>query len=338
MMVRLTPVAEQSVVITGASSGIGRVTALRFARGGARVTVAARNARALDQLVEQIEHEGGEALAVPTDVAVEAQVQALAERAAGRFGGIDTWVNNAGVSMYAPFDEVTSEEFRRVIDVNFFGQVYGCRAALPHLKQRGGGAIICVGSILSDRAAPLQSAYSASKHAVKGLTEALRVELQSSGHDIQVTLIKPSSINTPFFEHAKTRLGVMPKPFPPAYDPDLVAQAIVHAAEHPAREIVVGGAGKSLTAFEAFAGPLLDRLLAWTGDRAQESETAKSAEAANNLFDPSPGAGHERGRWGGRRFSVYTWARLHPRTTIAAGAASAVTAITAARLRGRASG
>src|SRR5215211_3098834 len=175
-MQALKRLAEQTIVITGASSGIGRATALDAACCGARVVVAARDAEALTTLVDEIQRAGGRALAVPTDVAVEEQVRALAEQAAETFDGIDTWVNGAAVSAYGTFEQLPPGEFRRLIDVNFFGQVYGCRSALPYLKRHERGALICVGSALSDRAVQLQSAYCASKHAVKALTESLRVE------------------------------------------------------------------------------------------------------------------------------------------------------------------
>src|SRR5215213_256112 len=189
----LKPLREQTIVITGASSGIGRATALAAARRGARVVLAARDAESLSALEEEIRRGGGRALAVPTDVSVEAEVQALADRAAESLGGIDTWVNNAGISGYGAFEQISSAEAHRIMDVNYFGQVYGCRAALSHLRAQGRGALICVGSALSDRAVQMQSAYCASKHAVKALTEALRVELREEGSGVQVTLIKPSS-------------------------------------------------------------------------------------------------------------------------------------------------
>jgi NAD(P)-dependent dehydrogenase (short-subunit alcohol dehydrogenase family) len=308
---------EQTVVVTGASSGIGRQTALRLAAKGASVVVTARNGTALAAVADEIRRAGGRALAVPTDVTDEAQVQALAGRAAETFGGIDTWVNNAGVSAYGSMEQLGSDEFRRVLDVNFLGQVYGCRAALPYLKQRGAGALICVGSALSDRAVPMQSAYCASKHAVKALTESLRVELEEAGSEIQVTLIKPSSMNTPLFDQAATHMGVKPKPMTPVYDPDLVAQAICYAAEHRTREIAVGGASKLLSTLEAFAGPAIDRWMAKTGSKGQQSKQPKSDHAPNNLFAPLPGKGSVRGSFPGRGVSLYNVARLHPRATLA---------------------
>lgn len=309
----LKPLPDQVIVVTGASSGIGRATALAAATRGARVVLAARDAGALATLEDEIRRGGGRALAVPTDVSVEEQVRALAARAAETFGGIDTWVNDAAVSAYGTFEQLPPEEFRRVIDVNFFGQVHGCRAALPYLEQQGRGALICVGSALSDRAVQLQSAYCASKHAVKALTEALRLELEEAGSGVQVTLIKPASINTPLFDQAATHMGVKPKPIAPIYDPDIVARAILYAAEHRTRELVVGGGAKLLTTLEAFAGPLLDRWMVLTGSKGQQSREPKPACAPNNLFAPLPGQGQVRGSFKGRGTSLYTAARLHPR-------------------------
>ena len=319
----LKPLTEQTIVITGASSGIGRATALAAGRRGARVVLTARDGEALRALEEEIRREGGRALAAPGDVAEPAAMERVAQRAADAFGGIDTWVNNAAVSVYGAFMDITPEDVRRLMDVNFMGQVYGARAALPHLERQGSGALICVGSILSDRAAPFQFAYCASKHAVKALTEALRVELAHAGSDVQVTLIKPASMNTPLFGHARTYLGVKPKPIAPVYDPRLAAGAILHAAEHRQREITVGGAGKMFAAAEAFAGPLLDAYLARAGRASQATDETKGAADAHNLHGPMPARQAIDGEFGGRRFSAYTWARLHPRTALAAGVATA---------------
>lgn len=327
----LKPLQEQTIVITGASSGIGRATALAAARRGARVVLAARDAAELAGLEDEIRRAGGRALAVPTDVTVEPQVQALADRAAETFGSIDTWVNNAGVSVYGAFEQLCSEEARRIMDVNYFGQVYGCRAALPYLRAQRRGALICIGSALSDRGVQMQSAYCASKHAVKALTEALRVELQEAGSEVQVTLIKPASFNTPLFEQAATHMGVKPKPIAPIYDPEIAARAILYAAEHRVRDMAVGGGAKLLTAMEAFAGPVLDRWMVWTGAKGQQSVEPKPERAPNNLAAPLPGFGRVHGSFEGRRFSLYTTGRLHPRL-VAAGAAVTLLGAGLARL------
>jgi short-subunit dehydrogenase len=317
----LKPAGQQVVVITGAASGIGRESAIRFAKRGARVVLAARGEAALKEVESEIRVAGGQALAVPTDVADWPQVERLAARAVDAFGRIDTWVNDAGVSAYGTFEQLTLDEFRRVVEVNFFGTVHGCRAALPHLAAQGGGALICVGSVLSDRAVPLQSAYCASKHAVKGFVESLRVELAHENSGVQLTLVKPSSINTPLFDHALTKMGRKPRPIAPVYAPSLVADVIVHCAEHRERDIVVGGAGKLMAALEAFAGPVLDWYQAKSAYSGQQTQEPESAIAPNNLSRPVPDGAHSEGSFGGRRFSVYTWLRLRPRIAIGTGAA-----------------
>ncbi len=327
----LKPLAQQVMVITGASSGIGRATALAAAQRGATVVLAARGLPALESLAAEIEGAGGRALAVPTDVAQAAQVEALAQRAVDVYGRIDTWVNGAAVSSYGRFEQVSPAEMSRVLEINFFGQVHGCRAALPHLKAQDRGALICIGSALSDRAVPLQSAYCASKHAVKALTETLRVELRHEGSGVQVTLIKPSSFDTPLFEHAVTHMGVKPKPIAPVYDPAIAAEAILYAAEHRVRDVAAGGGAKVLATLEAVAGPVLDWWMARTSFAGQQTQEPKGAHDANNLCASLAEPGRIRGGFGGRRWSLYTAARRRPRLTLASCAAVALMA--AARVR-----
>src|SRR5688572_15597252 len=244
---RKRPLDQQVVVITGASQGIGRETALQLAKRGASVVAAARNEEALTELVRQMERLGGQAEPVVTDVAEADQIERLAARAIERFGRIDTWVNNAAVSIYATVEELDPEEMERLVRVNLLSQMFGSRAAIPHMRGQGGGTIVNVGSALSDRAIPLQSAYVASKHGVAGFSEALRLEMMEEQTGIDVVLIQPSSINTPLFNFARSKLGVQPMPVPPVYEPRVVAEAILHAAEHGGREVVVGGWGKLLT-------------------------------------------------------------------------------------------
>ncbi|HET6529767.1 MAG TPA: SDR family oxidoreductase, partial [Actinoplanes sp.] len=238
----LRPVSEQVVVIAGASSGIGRATAAAFAAEGARVVCAARNSEALDSLVVEIGGAGGSAYAVPTDITDPAAVRALADAAEQRHGRIDTWVNVAAVGIWGRIEDITDAEFDRVMRVNFLGHVHGVHAAVPALRRAGGGSIIGVSSVEGVRAVPLQAPYAASKFALCGFYDCLRMELAQEGAPIAVTTILPASINTPFFEHARSKLGAMPKPPPPVYAPELVADTIVHAATHPRRQLPVGGA------------------------------------------------------------------------------------------------
>ncbi len=332
------PIGEQVIVIAGASSGIGLVTAKKAAAKGARVVLAARNEADLEKAVQEIRAAGGSALAVVADVSKAQDCEQLASRAAETFGGIDTWVNNAGVSVYATFEETSLEDFRRILDVNLMGQVHGAKAALPHLK-RSRGALVCIGSVESDRALPYQSAYAASKHAVKGFVDALRVELEHEGAGVRVALIKPSSIDTPLFDKAKTQIGVVPQGMPPVYAPELVADAILHAAQHDAREIYVGTAGKLLSWTEKLSPRLNDVQQRRAGFRMQETDEPRSADAPNNLYAPLAEDGGERGRLGDRahRRSLYPWASEHPvlfRTALAAATGGLIAATMFGRRNG----
>jgi NAD(P)-dependent dehydrogenase (short-subunit alcohol dehydrogenase family) len=335
MTIRLLPLHEQVMVITGASSGIGLVTARQAAAGGARVVLAARNRADLERAVADIRRHGGRAIHVVADVSDQSQVDAIAQAAVREFGRIDTWVNNAAVSMYGRVVQLPIEDMRRQMDVNYWGQVYGSIAAVRHLRERG-GALINVGSALCDRAIPLQANYCAAKHALKGFTDALRMELEEEGVPIAVTLVKPASIDTPFFDKARTYLGVEPQPVPPVYAPEVVAEVILEAAQRPIRELIAGGSGAKLSAAR-FAPRLADLYMErWTFDSQQTAEPA--AGRPDNLYEPVAQDGGERGRnWKGhtRRSSVYTRAFLHPGAAMAIStgiaAALAVAAAAAAR-------
>jgi NAD(P)-dependent dehydrogenase (short-subunit alcohol dehydrogenase family) len=275
--------------------------------------VAGRSLAALTSLVDEIRAQGGEAAAHETDVSEFEQLQALAERAVQLYGRIDTWVHSAAVSIYAPFQETQPDEFRRVIEVNLIGQAYGAMAALPYLK-RAGGALIHIGSVESKRGLPLHSAYSASKHGMIGFIDALRVELMHDGTPVSVTTILPAGINTPFFDKSRTRLGVKPRPSRPIYEPSLVAEAVLHAAEHPVREIYVGGAGRSLAWMQRLAPTLVDRLLSRFGYRPQMTDEAKTDQAPNNLYDHMEGYDQVQGSFNkeARSVSLYTGLKIHP--------------------------
>jgi NAD(P)-dependent dehydrogenase (short-subunit alcohol dehydrogenase family) len=313
MKPNLRPLNEQVIVITGASSGIGLVTARQAARAGAAVVLSARNARDLEDAVSDIRRSGGRAIQVAVDVSDPQQVDELADAAIREFGRIDTWVNNAAVSIYGRITELPIEDMRRQMDVNYWGQVYGSRTAVKHLRGRG-GALINVGSVLSDRAIPLQGNYCAAKHALKAFTDTLRMELEEEGVPISVTLVKPASIDTPFFDKAKTYLGVEPQPVPPVYVPEVVSDVILHAAQHPIREMIAGGSGAKLSAAR-FAPRLADKYMErWTFD-GQKTDKPAGPGRPDNLYAPVAHDGGERGRnWEGhtRGSSVYTKAMLHP--------------------------
>ena len=286
---QLKPISQQVVAIIGASSGIGRETALQFARKGAKVVVSARNESGLNSLVEEIQVLGGEAKSIKGDVADFEQVKAIADYTVEQYGRLDTWVHCAATGILAPFEEITPEEFKRVVDVTLMGQVYGAMVALPYLKQEGRGAMIHVSSMEGRRALPLQSAYSTAKHGLEGLLESLRVELQHEKIPVSVTSIKPAVINTPFYNHVLTKLGVKPTGLPPYYSPKLVAEAILHTAEHPTRDFIVGDVGRILDISQRLSPELMDAILVAIGFKGQRTSEPKAADDPNNLYEPMEG-------------------------------------------------
>ncbi len=332
MAIKLKPLSEQVMVILGASSGIGRETALRAARQGARVVVASRNAAGLASLVDEITAAGGKAAYVTCDVTNEAQVHHVARDAAARFGWIDTWVNVAGVSVYALFEDTTPDEFRQIMDVNFIGQVHGAQAALPFLRERG-GALIAISSVESIVSLPLHSAYSASKHAVEGVMDALRRELMAAGAPVSVTSIKPATIDTPFFRNARNKLDVMPKGPPPVYDPGTVADCVLYAATHPVRDLFAGGAGKTMALNQMVAPKLMDAVLAKFGIPASKTDRPDTSGHDGTIY-ATDGDARTRGDLKRQaRPSLYTWLELHPAARAVAG--GALVAGAAALLRRR---
>lgn len=315
MNAQLKKLREQTIVITGASSGIGLVTARMAARQGARLVLAARSEDALRQLAGEIKAEGGEAVYVVADVGHEQDVRNIAAAAIEHFGGFDTWVNNAGVSIYGRVLDVSMEDHRQLFETNYWGLVHGSRIAAEHLRTRG-GAIINVGSSLSDRAIPLQGTYCASKHAVKGYTDALRMELEEANAPISVTLIKPSAIDTPYKDHAKNYLPVEPQNPPPVYAPETVAEAILYSAEHPERDVFVGAGGKALSVSGKYAPRLTDKVMEATLFDIQQTDEPSPEGRRDGLYDSTEDL-RERGGYDGHvaESSVYMKATLHPLVT-----------------------
>ncbi len=305
---RLKPVQDQVVVLMGASSGIGREAAKRFAARGAKVVVSARGVEGLDSLVAEIRGVGGTATAVAADVADSAAVDAVAARAVSEYGRLDSWVHLAAVGLWATFEDTTIDEFRRVIEVNLMGQVHGAKAALPHLKREGRGALVHVTSLEAKRAFPFHSAYSAAKHGVDGFLEALRVELRHDGIPIAVTQVMPATIDTPIFDKARTKVGRKPMGAPPAYHPGTVADMLLHAAEHGGRDYYAGGFARLIGMQQRTAPWLLDAVFATDlGRRSLMTRKPKDEAAPDNLYAPIRGHDTVRDGLPALRHSVTNW-------------------------------
>lgn len=312
MNFKLKRIADQVIVITGASSGIGLVTARLAASRGARVILNARNEEALRKIVDEINASGGEACYAVGDVGKLEDVKNIADEAIRRFAGFDTWVNNAGVSIYGSVLDQSLEDHRQLFDTNYWGVVHGSMVACNYLRGHG-GALINIGSVLSDIAIPVQGTYCATKHAVKGYTDALRLELEQEGAPISVTLIKPGAIDTPYTQHAKNLLPVEPMNPPPVYAPETVAEAILHCAENSERDLYVGGGGMVLAAAGHHAPRLTDKLIEATMFDLQKSDRPRPKARRDSLYAPIED-GEERGGYDGHvaESSVYTKAAMHP--------------------------
>lgn len=285
MNARLKPLSTQVIVITGGSSGIGLATAEMAAARGARVLIAARNGEALDSIADRLAEMGADVSTCVADVANQDEVDRIARTAIERFGTIDTWVNDAAAAVYATVEELPIEDHRRVFDVGYWGTVYGSLAAVRHLRSRG-GALINVGSVLSERTMILQGAYSAMKHAVRGFTDALRMELEADGAPISVTLIKPTGMNTPYPEHARNYMNRAARIPPVIYDPRLVARGILFAAENPKRELTVGGTGLAISKLGNLLPRATDFGMESFGESIQQIDQPPPADAHDNLYEP----------------------------------------------------
>ncbi|SDZ38988.1 Short-chain dehydrogenase [Micromonospora pattaloongensis] len=326
------------VVVTGASGGIGRATARRFAAGGNKIALLARGEAGLDGAARDVERAGGTPLPIVVDTADFAAVDAAATRVERELGPIDVWVNNAFTSVFAPFTEIGIDDFARVTRVSYLGYVHGTKAALTRMLPRDRGAIVQVGSALAYRGIPLQTAYCGAKHAIQGFTEALRCELLHDGSRVRVTMVQLPAVNTPQFGWVLSRLPRRAQPVPPIYQPEVAADAIVHAADHPRRrEYWVGGSTVATLLANAVAPGVLDRYLARTGYRSQQTPQPRDPRQPANLWDPADGPGEpDHGAHGdfddrSHRRSVQLWASQHHGLVAAAGAALAGTAALALR-------
>ncbi|HEX6702334.1 MAG TPA: SDR family oxidoreductase [Gaiellaceae bacterium] len=306
---RKKPVSQQVVVVTGASSGLGRAIARAAGERGAKVVVTARNAEALDNCVAEIEEKGSEALAVPADCAVEDEVARVVEQAVDRFGRIDTYVANAIVTVYAETYRYESEELRRVMDVNFFGQVYGYWAALPHLRACR-GTFLSINSALAYRGIPLQGAYCASKAALRAFFESARVEIRKEGWDVAVSVILPGAINTPQFDRDRQKIGYQPQPVPPIYQPEPYAEAALFCMEHPIRELPVSWGAQKLLWGQKLSPRAGDLVLLRNGWKGQHTGEPKPVDSPDNLFETLPGDPGAHGRFDDRSRPSTLWTEL----------------------------
>jgi NAD(P)-dependent dehydrogenase (short-subunit alcohol dehydrogenase family) len=287
--------AGQVVVVTGASGGIGRATARAFGAQGAKVALLARGKAGLAGAVRDVEQAGGEALAIPTDVADPDQVEAAAAQAEKALGPIDVWVNVAFTSVFAQFTDISPAEYKRVTEVSYLGYVYGTMAALKRMQPRDAGTIVQVGSALAYRGIPLQTAYCGAKHAIQGFNEALRCELLHNKSNVHVTMVQMPAVNTPQFDWVLSRLPKPAQPVPPIYQPEVAAHGVLYAAGHPGRrEYWVGGSTAATLAANAVAPGLLDRYLARTGYSAQQDDRPEPSSPPANLWKPADSpAGHD---------------------------------------------
>jgi NADP-dependent 3-hydroxy acid dehydrogenase YdfG len=321
-------ISKQVVVVTGASSGVGRAIARAFGAAGAKVGLIARGLDGLEACAEEIRQAGGEALVLPADVSDAEAVREAARAVVQKWGRIDTWMNDAMVSVFSPATQMAPDEFRRVMEVNYLGTVHGTLAALESMRRAGEGVILQIGSALVYRSIPLQSAYCASKAAIRAFTDSLRCELLHDGSKVRLCMLQLPAVNTPQFDVVRTRLPRHPKPVPPIFQPEVIARAALHAAGHPAREIWVGWSAAKAILGQKFIGALLDRYLARIGYEAQQDERPVRPDRPDNLWAPLPG---DRGAHGdfdaqARPRSAELWARVHRGKLAMAAAALAVVA------------
>lgn len=306
--------AGHVVVVTGASSGVGRACARAFAAEGATLGLIARSVEALENAAAEVRALGGKALVLPLDVSDSASVERAASDVEEQFGKIDIWVNNAMVTVLSPISEMTADEFRRVTEVTYLGYVYGTLSALSRMRPRDEGTIIQIGSALAYRSIPLQSAYCAAKAAVRGFTDSLRTELLHDGSGVRVSMLQLPAVNTPQFHVVRTRLPMHPMPVPPIYTPEMIAEATLWAAEHAPREMVIAGSAlKAIVAQMLFPG-LVDRYLAKVGYQAQQADYPVEPDRPDNLFETTPGDHGASGEFGADAKSVapQLLARMHP--------------------------
>lgn len=318
MKIKLKPVSEQVAVIFGASSGIGRLTALKFAERGAKIVVSARSEPGLASLVDEIRANGGEAFYVIADAADFEQVKAVAGAAIEKYARIDTWIHTAATLLFATVENTTPEEYKRLVEVNLLGQIYGAKAALPYLKKQG-GALIHVSSVEAYRTAPFQSAYGASKHGLSGFIKALRVELEHDRVPVSVTQIMPAAINTPIYDKARNKMDFKVRPVPPVYHPQIVVDTILYSAENEVKDLIAGGAGVGVVYSERISPRLTDWITKEIGYAGQRSDEPEFKQFDGNLFEPLNRFDTAEGSYSAHQFNFdpYTWIETRPKAKTA---------------------
>ena len=333
----------QTVVITGASAGIARATARLYGERGAQVALIARGEAGLDGAALDVQEAGGKALVIAADMADYQQVSNAADRVEEFFGPVDVWINVAFTSVFAPFAEISPDEFRRVTEVSYLGFVYGTMVALDRMRPRDYGTIVQVGSALSERSIPLQSAYCGAKHAINGFTSSLRCELLHEGSGVRVTVVQMPAVNTPQFSWVRSKLPNKPQPVPPIYQPEVAARGVIYAADHPERKQYWVGASTAATLLANRLAPaLLDRYLARTGYDAQQTDQKADPGRPDNLWKPVDGAdGHDHGARGefddrSHDRSQQLWMSQHVGVVVAAACSAMIGAGVLAAQRSRA--
>jgi NAD(P)-dependent dehydrogenase (short-subunit alcohol dehydrogenase family) len=321
---------KQTVVVTGASAGVGRAVVREFAKQGAQIGLLSRGMDGLEGARADVESRGGKALVLPVDVSDAARVEAAASDVEEHFGPIDIWINNAMVSVFSPFIEITPDEYKRVTEVTYLGCVYGTMAALRRMKPRDHGTILQVGSALAYRAIPLQSAYCGAKHAIQGFTESLHSELIHDGSKVRLTMVQLPAVNTPQFSWVKSRLHGKPQPVPPIYQPEVVAEAIVWAAQNTPRELDVGVATVIAIEGNKFFPKFGDWYLGKTGYDSQQTKEPDDPSRPNNLWEPVPGDHGAHGSFDARAhcFSLQSWLVTKGRALSLLGGLGLATAMT----------
>ncbi|MCB0323038.1 MAG: SDR family oxidoreductase [Bdellovibrionales bacterium] len=323
-MPRDTKGRRPTIVVTGASAGVGRATARMFAKKqGARLALLARDERRLKKTADEVRVLGGEAMVLPLDVANASAVDDAAAEVEQQLGPVDIWVNNAMVSVFSPIRRISPEEFKRVTEVTYLGQVYGTLAALRRMLPRDRGTIVLVGSALAFRGIPLQAPYCAAKHAVKGFADSLRAELLHDGSRVKVSSVHLPALNTPQFDWVKSRLKNQAQPVPPIFQPEVAARAICWASLHPRPELLVGGSTLRAVLASKLLPRVVDYYLAKTGYRSQQTDEPETEQREGNLWEPVPGPYAAHGRFDARAtsFSPQLWMNTHRTSTAAIGVA-----------------